>query len=290
MDVWAYLNGEFVPDRDAVVSVHDRGLRYGDGVFDTIRVYDGQPFLLERHVNRLLEGAASLGLSRLPAASTLMRVIEELIERNGLREALVRATLTRGASEGWTPDDAARPTIIIIQKPFAGYPEDRYARGASIVIAETVYAPAASPTHAIKSLNYLTRVQAKREAMARGADEAVLCTEAGLVVEGSVSNIFCVDDGRVRTPAASLGLLSGITRAIVIDLARREGLPCEEALLTSEDLRQADEILLTNTGMETLPVTAVNGLPIGGGRPGPIGTALRRWYRTYVSERLSARR
>ncbi len=282
--MWAYVNGAFVPDRDAAVSVHDRGFRYGDGVFDTLRVYDGRPFLLGEHLGRLSVSSQALGIGGLPPEDVLSALVREVISRNGFGHALIRTTVTRGGSDGWEPDPTARPSVVVVGRPFSGYPAHLYRDGVSIAVVTTVRIPASALDSAIKSLNRLAHIQAKREAMARGADEGVLCTETGLVAEGSVSNVFCVDAGRIITPPPSVGLLPGITRGVVIDLARREGLACDEAPFSPEDLQNADEAFLTSTGMEVLPVTRVDGRPIGGGRPGPIALALRRLYQGRVRD------
>lgn len=284
--MWAVVNGTFVRDNEAVVSVHDRGLRYGDGVFDTLRVYEGQPFLLARHLARLLDGAGALGIAPRPDSQALARLIGDLIDRNGLRHALVRTTLTRGVSPGWDPEQVTDPTLIIVEQPFAGYPEPLYASGASIaVLTESRFRPAAlAPS--VKSLSLLAHVQAKREAIEQGAHEAVLCTESGFVAEGTISNVFCVEGGRLRTPPLSDGVLAGITREVVLDLARRDGMPTEESSVTPEALREADEVFLTSTGMEVLSVTQIDGRLVGTGQPGPVTLALRRRYRELVRETL----
>jgi branched-chain amino acid aminotransferase len=287
--VWALVGETFVRDHEAVVSVHDRGFRYGDGVFDTLRVYDRQPFLTERHVARLLNGATALGITPLPDAAVLGRFIRELIDRNGLPHAVVRTTLTRGTSPGWDPNDAADPTLIVVEQPFSGYPERLYASGASIVVLnESRLRPAALAPY-VKSLSLMAHVQAKREATDQGADEAVLCTESGFVAEGTVSNIFCVEEGRLRTPPLSEGILQGITREVVLDLARRDGLVTEESSLTPDVLREADEVFLTSTGMEVLPVSRADGRPVGSGQPGSVTLALRRRYQEFVRSTLEQR-
>jgi branched-chain amino acid aminotransferase len=284
--MWALVGGFFVRDDEAVVSVHDRGFRYGDGVFDTLRVYERQPFLLERHIARLLNGARALGIAPLPDPPMLARWIRELIDRNEPKHAVVRTTLTRGVSQGWDPSEATDPTLVVVEQPFSGYPERLYASGASIVVLnETRLRPAALAPY-VKSLSLMAHVQAKREATEQGAEEAVLCTEAGFVAEGTVSNIFCVEDERVRTPPLSDGILQGITREVVLDLARRDGLVTEESSLTPESVREADEVFLTSTGMEVLPVTRVDGRPVGSGQPGPVTLALRRRYQQLVRETI----
>lgn len=287
--MWALVGGTFVRDSEAVVSVHDRGFRYGDGVFDTLRVYEGQAFLLERHVARLLNGARALGIAPLPDASVLGRFIRELIDRNGLLHAVVRTTLTRGVSPGWDPSEAAAPTLVALEQPFSGYPERLYASGASIVILNESRLRPAALAPDVKSLSLMAHVQAKREAVEQGADEAVLCTESGFVAEGTVSNIFCAEDGRLRTPPLSDGILQGITREVVLDLARRDGLVTEESSITPESLREANEVFLTSTGMDVLPVTRVDGRTMGSGHPGPVTLALQRRYQEFVRETIGTR-
>jgi branched-chain amino acid aminotransferase len=251
-------------------------------------VYDGRPFLLDEHVGRLVASSKTLGIGGLPPENALSALIREVISRNGFSNALIRTTVSRGVSDGWEPDPAARPSLVVVGRAFSGYPDHLYRDGASIVVT-TIRMPASDLDPVLKSLNRLPQVQAKREAMTRGADEAVLCTDTGLVAEGCVSNVFCVDAGRIITPPASVGLLPGITRGVVIDLARREGLACDEAPFGPEDLQGADEVFLTSTGMEVLPVTRVDGRQIGGGRPGPIASALRRRYHIRIRESGSER-
>ncbi|MFZ5861935.1 MAG: aminotransferase class IV [Nitrospirota bacterium] len=280
------VNGTFVPDREAVVSVHDRGFRYGDGVFDTLRVYRGQPFLIDRHLARLIEGATALGIAPLPTASALAGTIRDLIERNELPEALVRTTVTRGVTTGWDVRHDGTPTVVIVEQPFAGYPDQLYRSGASIVILANTRLRPAALTPSVKSLSLLAHVQAKREASGQGADEAVLCTESGHVAEGTVSNVFCVKNGTLHTPPLSDGILQGITREVVLDLARRDGIKSAEDRLTPDQLREADEVLLTSTGMEVLPVTRVDGRHVGSGQPGQATLALRRRYQEFVGAML----
>ncbi len=287
--MWALVGSTFVRDNEAVVSVHDRGFRYGDGVFDTLRVYQGHPFLLDRHLARLLDGATALGITPLPAIAALARLIRELIDRNGLPHALVRTTLTRGASPGWDLVEATDPTLVVVEQPFAGYPERLYTSGASIVLLTDARLRPAALTPTVKSLSLLAHVQAKREATSQGADEAVLCTESGFIAEGTVSNVFCVEDGCLRTPPLADGILQGVTREVVLDLARRDGLLTEEHSLTPESLREADEVFLTSTGMEVLPVTRVDGNVVGSGKPGPMTLTLRKRYQELVRETLGTK-
>ncbi len=287
--MWALVGGTFVRDSEAVISVHDRGFRYGDGVFDTLRVYGGRPFLVERHLARLLEGAHALGITPPYDASALARLIRDLVDRNGLLHAVVRTTLTRGVSPGWDPDQAADATLVIVEQSFAGYPERLSTSGASIVVLTDSRLRPAAFSPSVKSLSLLAHVQAKREGTEHGADEALLCTESGFVAEGTVSNVFCVEAGRLRTPPLSDGILQGITRDVVLDLARRDGLTTEEAPITPESLQDADEVFLTSTGMEVMPVTRVDGRSVGSGQPGPVTLALRRRYQEFVIETFGTR-
>jgi branched-chain amino acid aminotransferase len=286
--MWAFANGVFVRDQDAVVSVHDRGFRYGDGVFDTIRVYRGRPFLIERHLARLIEGATAVGIAPLPTASALASAIRDLIDRNEIAEALVRTTVTRGVSTGWDSRHAGDPTVVIVEQPFEGYPDQLYRSGASIVILANTRLRPSALTPAAKSLSLLVHVQAKRNATAQDADEAVLCAESGTVAEGTVSNVFCVRDGRLHTPPLSDGILQGITREVVLGLARRDGIETVEDRMTPDELRTADEVFLTSTGMEVLSVTRADGHSVGSGRPGQVTLALRRRYQEFVTETLES--
>jgi branched-chain amino acid aminotransferase len=286
--MWAFVNGVFVRDQDAVVSVHDRGLRYGDGVFDTLRVYRGQPFLIERHIARLIEGTNAIGISPLPTPSAFASTIRDLIDRNEIPEALVRTTVTRGVSPGWEVRHAGDPTVAVVEQPFAGYPDPLYRSGASIVILANTRLRPSALTAAAKSLSLLAHVQAKREATAQDADEALLCSESGAVAEGTVSNIFCVKDGRLHTPPLSDGILQGITREVVLRLARRNGIETIEDRLTPDQLRAADEVFLTSTGMEVLPVCRVDGHRVGSGHPGEVTVLLRRRYQEFVTETLES--
>ncbi|HET8760289.1 MAG TPA: aminotransferase class IV [Nitrospiria bacterium] len=287
--MWAFVDGVFVQDRDAVVSVHDRGFRYGDGVFDTLRVYRGQPFLIERHLARLIQGATALGIAPLPTASALASTIRDLADRNGTPDALVRTTVTRGVSPGWDVRHAGNPTVVVVEQPFAGYPDQLYVSGASIVILADIRLRPSALTPAIKSLSLLAHVQAKRDATDQGADEALLCTESGFVAEGTVSNVFCVMGGTLRTPPLSDGILQGITREVVLELCRRNSIPAVEDHITPDQCRNAEEVFLTSTGMEVLPVTRVDGHPIGSGQPGAVTLGLRRRYQEFVRETLGTR-
>lgn len=252
-------------------------------------MYRGQPFLIERHLARLIDGATAVGIAPLPTASALASTVRDLIDRNEIAEALVRTTVTRGVSTGWDARHAGDPTVVIVEQPFAGYPDQLYRSGASIVILANTRLRPSALTPSAKSLSLLAHVQAKRDATDHGADEAVLCTESGSVAEGTVSNVFCVKNGRLHTPPLSDGILQGITREVVLGLARRDKIETVEDRVTPDELRTADEVFLTSTGMEVMPVTRADGRPVGTGHPGPITLALRRGYQEMVRETLESR-
>jgi len=250
--MWVYLNDRFVPKEEAVVSVFDHGFLYGDGVFETL------PVTRER----------------------LADLVRESLTRNQLQEAYLRITVSRGPGEiGLDPALCKSPTLVVIAKPFEPYPASFYTDGVSVIIAQTRRTPPeALPPH-IKSLNFLNNVLAKMEAKAAGSHEALLLNHQGEVTEGTTSNVFVVQGQRLCTPAVECGLLAGITRGIVLQLAREAGIPAAETRLTASDLTGAEECFLTNTTQEVLPVTQVDGRRIGDGRPGEITRLLHASFR-----------
>jgi branched-chain amino acid aminotransferase len=263
--MWIYLNNRFVSKTSARISVFDWGFLYGDGLFETLRAYNGKIFLLSQHLTRLLKAANQLGLT-LPKATKLESLLYETLNRNRLRDAMLRLTMTRG--EGlWGPLDPAackKPTIVIFARPFTGYPSEVYRKGmtASIVTVRQ--------SGGLKSTSFQNHILARREAAGKGMSEAILLTPKGYLAEGSVSNLFWVKKGRLYTPAVSTGILAGITRRLVLDLAQKAKIPTREGSYRPEVILNADEAFLTNTGFEVIPLTAVDQKKIGSGRPGSI--------------------
>jgi len=278
--MWIYLNDRFVPKEEAVVSVFDHGFLYGDGVFETLRAYRGRIFRLTEHLARLERSASALGMALPVARERLADLARESLTRNQLQEAYLRITVSRGPGEiGLDPALCKSPTLVVIAKPFEPYPESFYTDGVSVTIAQTRRnPPEALPPH-VKSLNFLNNVLAKMEANTAGSHEALLLNHRGEVTEGTTSNVFVVQGKRLRTPAVECGLLAGITRGIVLQLARETGIPAEETRLTVRDLTDAEECFLTNTTQEVLPVTRVDGRSIGDGRPGQITRRLHASFR-----------
>ncbi|MBI3621886.1 MAG: aminotransferase class IV [Nitrospirae bacterium] len=273
------VNGRLQPAADARVSIFDRGLLYGDGIFETFRIYDGRPFRFNDHWRRLQRSTRSIGL-RLPhTAAWFHRQIDTLLDANLLTDALVRLTITRGAGPaGLEPPTTVAPTIILFARPFAGYPKILYQRGLTVIIASIRRPPpSATPPYA-KSLSYLGGILAKREAVQRGANDALLLSVEGHVCEGTTSNLFFVRAGTLYTPSVQTGLLQGITRQVVLELARRLKIPVRQGLFLPKTLLAANELFLTNTSYEVMPVVKVDGRRIGTGKPGPVTRRLHQAF------------
>ncbi|HET8946932.1 MAG TPA: aminotransferase class IV [Candidatus Polarisedimenticolia bacterium] len=278
-----HVDGRLVEEADARISVFDRGLLYGDGVFESMRAVAGRIFRLEAHLERLERSAALAEFDRLPERAVLASHLRALLEANGLLDARLRLTLTRGAGR---PGDyvhaSGPPTRIITAAPFSGLDPRLYEEGVGLAVVGRQAVPAAVLDAAIKTTSRLSAVLARREAARAGAFEAALLDASGHLTEGTTSNIFLVEAGRLLTPAADGAALPGVTRAVVLEAAHAAGLPVEERPLPAALLFEADEIFLTNTSWEVLPVTRVDGRPAGGGRPGPRSAALLAGYRERV--------
>jgi len=265
-----YLDGKFVDESEAKVSVFDHGLLYGDGVFEGIRLYSGNLFRLDEHLERL-EYSAKAILLKIPLdRAALVQAVAETCRRNRLTDAYIRLVVTRGPGDlGLAPWLCPKPTLFIIASRISLYPPEHYEKGLAIVTVPTRrIGPAALPS-TVKSLNYLNNILAKLEARQAGALEAIMLNEQGYVAECTADNVFIVRKGEILTPGAAQGALQGITRGAAIDIARELGAPFREAILTRYDLWCADECFLTGTGAEVIPVVALDGREIGDGRPGP---------------------
>lgn len=281
--MWIYLNDRFVQEKEAVVSVFDHGFLYGDGVYETIRSYGARIFMRDHHLARLQRSAEAIGLSIPIPAHTWPHLLQEAMERNGVgndqADAYIRITVSRGAGEiGLDPALCPTPTVVIMVKRLHPPPADLYERGVSLIIAKTKrnHPDALSPQ--IKATNFLNNILAKREAIAAGVFDAVLLNWEGHLTECTVSNLFFVARNRLCTPTVACGILDGITRDIVIELATASGLTVQEDRFTPQELRQADECFLTNTTMEVMPVVSIEQQPIGQGVPGPLTRQLHRQF------------
>lgn len=275
-----YLNGKLVPESEAHVSVFDHGLLYGDGVFEGIRVYDGNIFRLREHVERLFESAKTLWLSIGMTAEEVEQATVDTVAANNMRDAYIRLVITRGKGDlGIDPDKCPKPTFFIIVSTIALYPPEMYEQGIPLVTASTRRIPMECLDPRIKSLNYLNNILAKIEAKKAGVLEAVMLNHEGRVAECTADNIFIMRNGKLKTPRLTEGALPGITRASVLELAREAGLQTRETVLGLHDMYNADECFLTGTGAELMPVTAIDGRQIGTGKPGETTKRLLAMFR-----------
>jgi branched-chain amino acid aminotransferase len=282
--MWVHLDGRIVPEAEARVPVFDRGFLFGDGIFETLRAVRGRLFRSEQHLERLRRSARLADLELPVGPEALRAEIEALLRQSGLEEARLRITVTRGPGR---PGDLAGgdgpATRVITVAPFVPLDARLVAGGVAIAIPERRQQPAAVLDPAIKATSRLHLVLARREARARGAFEAVLLDAAERLTEGTVSNLFLVRGGRLLTPAVPSSGLPGVTRQAVLEAARGAGIDAEEPPLPAAALLEAEEIFLTNTSWEVLPVTRVDGREAGGGRPGPITGRLHRLYRSLLA-------
>jgi len=285
-----YLDGHFVAKEQAQVSVFDHGFLYGDGIYETMRAYEGKLFLREKHLARLKLSANAISL-KLPLS--LVRIgdaLNESLRVNKLREAYVRLHVSRGPGEiGLDPALCAAPTMVIVAKQFHDYPAAYYERGVSVAIVKTRRNHPLALPPAIKGTNFLNNILAKIEAVKACAYEGIMLNWEGYVAEGTISNIFMVKRGVLYTPNLDTGILEGVTRDLVLRLAKRKGIPIKEAMLRPRDLLNADESFITNTTMGIMPVTIIDKKQVGKGIPGPVTAALHQAYQKEVLARLKSR-
>ncbi|MEW6162951.1 MAG: aminotransferase class IV [Nitrospirota bacterium] len=254
-----HLNGRLVPVKEAVVSVFDHGFLYGDGVYETMRVYEGVTFMLDEHLRRLYRSASMIGLTIPLEMDSLKTSIYDTLIANSLKNAFVRLTVSRGHGPiGLDPDLCPEPTIVIIAQELKDYPKSFYEKGISLVIPETKRNLREALNPRIKSLNFLNNILAKIETKKRGAYEAVMLNVYGKLTEGTISNVFFYKDGILCTPSLECGILDGITRGVVIDLALRDGLSVKEDEFAKEDLYSSAEVFITSTTLELMPVSKVD--------------------------------
>lgn len=282
------IDGKLLSLDEARVSVLDRGLHYGEGIFDTMRAYNGVVFRARQHLDRLRSSAELLGLELAHSDEELARLVQSLLEANRLGDAYVRVTVTSGdGGFGMEPSRKATPRVIVVALPLHATPPEYYVKGVRAVIS-SARRNETSPLSRIKSLNFLDNLLARRVARAAGVEEALFLNVRGNVAEAASSNVFLVLGGELVTPDPSSGLLPGITRAVVLELAARLGLSVEERAVSLAELRDADEAFLTNSVVELLPLVSVEGGPIGKGKPGPVTLQLHAAYRSLVQEEISA--
>ena len=275
-----YLNGQFVEQSKATVSVFDHGLLYGDGVFEGIRSYDGLIFKLEEHIDRLFESAHTIMLKIPMTKAELIRVVKQSLRINKLHDAYIRLVVTRGEGDlGLDPRKCSKPTVFLIADKIQLYPKQLYERGLDLITVATQRNVPEALNPQIKSLNYLNNILAKIEAITAGYEEAIMLSHSGYVTECTGENIFLVKGRQLLTPPPYIGVLRGITRQTVMELGTKQRLQVREDLLTRHDLFNADEVFLTGTAAEIVPVVKIDGRVIGQGKPGPVTKQLQQAFR-----------
>ena len=274
-----YIDGEFFDRENAKISVFDHGLLYGDGVFEGIRAYNGRIFKLREHIERLFKSAKAILLTIPMTVDELCEAVRLTCEENQLEDGYVRLLVTRGeGSLGLNPESCKRPSVIVIAGAIQLYPKEYYEAGLTIVTAPTVRNLHNAVNPAIKSLNYLNNVLAKIEASNAGCEEAIMLNSEGFVAECTGDNLFILSENILATPPLAAGALYGITRNVVMELARKEGLEVVEKNISRYDVFVADECFLTGTGAEVVPVVKVDQRVIGEGVPGAVTRKLVAAY------------
>ncbi|MFN0178977.1 MAG: branched-chain-amino-acid transaminase [Gemmatimonadales bacterium] len=275
-----WLGGVWGDRTTAKISVYDHGLLYGDGVFEGIRAYNGRVFRLKEHLDRLYDSARAIALAIPMSAAEMGALIEEGVARSGLKDAYIRPIVTRGDGDmGIDPKKCVAPTVVIIVDSIKMWAADRYENGLAMITAGTPIPHREALSPRIKSLNYLPHVLAKLEANNAGADDAVMLDSSGHVCEATGMNIWCIKHGLIKTPPPHAGILLGVTRGVIFELAHAGGYTAREEMLNRYDLYTADEVFLCGTGAEVAPVRQIDGRAVGDGKPGPITRDLMRRFR-----------
>ena len=283
LKIW--ISGKYYDKEDAKISVYDHGLLYGDGVFEGIRSYNDKVFRLAQHVQRLYDSAKAIHLAIPMTQKEMCDAVVETCRTNGLRDAYIRLVVTRGAgSLGLDIRKTSNPQVIIIADTIQLYPKELYECGLDIVTAGTIRNHPQALNPRVKSLNYLNNIMARLEGTLAGCEEALMLNHKGEVSECTGDNIFVVKNGEIATPPLDAGILDGITRGAVIELARNSGYTLREMSLTRHDVYIADEVFLSGTAAELIPVIKVDGRSIGSGKPGPIFKNLLERFRRLVVE------
>ncbi len=280
MGLKVYINGELYEKQEARISVYDHGLLYGDGVFEGIRAYNGRVFRGKEHIDRLYASARAIALEIPMSREEIAQAIEDTLAANGLSDAYIRLVVTRGVGTlGLDPYKCTNPQVIIITGSIALYPPELYEKGLELVTVSTLRNHPNAVNPRIKSLNYLNNILAKIECIQAGVSEAIMLNKDGYVAECTGDNIFTVKDGALETPPVHAGILEGITRKVVMELAGAAGIDTVERDMTRFDLYVADECFLTGTAAEIIPVVKIDNRPIKDGEPGPVTLRLLEMFR-----------
>ncbi|MFA5689501.1 MAG: branched-chain-amino-acid transaminase [Kiritimatiellales bacterium] len=279
-----FLNGKIVDEKDAVVSVFDHGLLYGDGIFEGTRVYNGRIAFLDEHIDRLFDSAKTILLDIGMTKDEIKQATVDICKANSLKEGYMRHVVTRGVGNlGLNPYSCKKAQVIIIAAGIKLYSEEMYQNGLKIITAGTIRNMAEAVNPRVKSLNYLNNIMAKIEAINSGVEECLLLNAQGYVAEASGDNVFAIKDNKLLTPATWCGALDGVTRNVVMKLAAEMGMDVVETVLTRYELWTADEMFLTGTAAEVIAVVELDKRPIGDGKPGPKTQQLIKAYRNLVN-------
>ncbi|MEM5027909.1 branched-chain-amino-acid transaminase [Bacillus pumilus] len=282
---WIFLNDELVKKEDAKISVYDHGFLYGDGVFEGIRVYNGNIFRMKEHLDRLYDSARSIMLNIPYSLEELTEKMIHTVERNGLKDAYIRLVVSRGAGDlGLDPNNCGRANTVIIVEPLAIFPKHLYETGIDIVTVPTRRNRPDVLSPKVKSLNYLNNILVRIEAHMAGVSEALMLNDQGYVAEGSADNVFIYKKGKLYTPPGYIGALEGITRNAIMEIAEDLGYEVKEEPFTRHDVYTAEEVFLTGTAAEVIAVVKVDGRTIGEGRPGDHTNKLLEQFRKRVVE------
>lgn len=282
MSTQVWLNGQLVDKADAKISVYDHGLLYGDGVFEGLRIYSGKVFKLKEHIDRLYDSAKSIALTIPMTPEQLIEAVNKTVAVNNKVDGYIRLLVTRGAGTLGLDPRKCEPVVVIIVDDISLYPKELYENGLKVITASTIRNHPNAVNPRIKSLNYLNNILAKMEAIQGGCLEAIMLNHKGDVAECTGDNIFVIKNGLIRTPSIDAGILEGITRNFVMELAGELGVPLKEATLSRHDIYTADEIFLTGTAAEVIAVTEVDSRTIGTGKEGEITRRIRQAFHAAV--------
>jgi branched-chain amino acid aminotransferase len=282
MGFFASVNGEITPAEEARVSVLDNGFTFGDGVYETLRTYGGRPFHLDRHLERLRRSARRLAIS-IPGDDVFARDLSALLQRAANTESYIRIIVSRGVGDiSYYFERVVGPTIVMVVKPLAPIPAQHYTDGVPVILSSIRRNDPRALDPAIKSNNLLNNVLAMQETRAKGAFEPIMLNETGEVAETAGANVFIVKEGVLLTPPLEAGILAGVTRGVVLELARGLSLAAREEPIAVKDLLAADEVFVTSTLKEVMPVATIDGRAVGPGRPGPVTIRLLGAIREYA--------
>lgn len=285
-----YLNNKLVPRDKALISVFDHGFLYGDGIYETLRAYNGVAFKFDEHIERLYRSAGMIGLKIPMSSADIKNAVYKTIKANKFKEAFIRINISRGVGPiGLDPRLCPEPTFVIICNPFKDYPEQYYEKGVKVVIVNVRrnFKNALNPM--IKSLNFLNNVLANIEGMKEDAHEAIMLNYKGYIAEGTTSNIFFIKNKTLFTPELEVGILDGITRRIILNLADEAGMKLSEGRFIPDDVYDADEVFISSTTREIMPVTTIDDIKIGS-KTGRITKALLAAYRKKVDEYIKVQK